>query len=96
MLGGGAHELVLVGLVVEARLEHRPQRVELAPGGPSGARRRLRVAVPGAREADEAGAAAVAVRGEHRADAARAVGIGADDDVVSLEPLEHGAARGAR
>ena len=49
-------------------------------GGGSRAPRRARVAVPGPREAGEARAAAVAVRGEHRADAALAVRVGADDD----------------
>ena len=38
---------------------------------------------------DEARAAAVAVGGEHRADAAAAVGVGADDDRVGADPLEH-------
>ena len=42
-----------------------------------------RVAVPGAGEAGEAGAPAVAVRGQHRADAAAAVGVAADDDRVA-------------
>ena len=40
-------------------------------------------AVPRAREGDEARAPAVAVGGEHRADAAGAVGVGADDDLVA-------------
>ena len=43
-------------------------------------------AVPGVGEGDEARAPAVAVGGEHRADAAVAVGVGADDDVVLRMP----------
>ena len=53
-----------------------------APGGGEG--------VPGAGEAGEIGATAVAVGGEHRADAAAArVGVGADDDAIPRDALEH-------
>ena len=39
------------------------------------------------------GAAAVAVRGQHRADAAAVVGVGADDDRVRADAVEHRLAR---
>ena len=58
------------------------ERAHLALGRPAGAAARAGEAVPGAREAAEVGAAAAAVRGEHRADAAPAIGVGADDDPV--------------
>jgi hypothetical protein len=53
-------------------------------------------AVPRTGERDEAGATAVAVRGEHRADAALAVGVRADDDVVRADALQHRLARAER
>src|SRR5919197_2265924 len=76
----------------DARLQHRPERVELALGGRPGSPR-ARVPVPRAGEAGEARAAAVPMRGEHRADAALPVGVGADDDAVRLHAGEHGPAR---
>ena len=83
-------------LVDEARLEQRDEGPELALG------RRARVigvgvAVPAAREAREVDAAAVAVGGEHRADAAAdRVGVGADDDRVVGDAAEHRLAACAR
>ena len=58
------------------------ERVRARARWPAAAGRALGVAVPGAREAGEVGAAAVAVGGEHRADAAVAVRVGADDDAA--------------
>src|SRR5688572_20198028 len=77
----------------EARLEHRLERGELAVAGRPRARGSLRVAVPRLGEAGEAGAAAVAVRGEHRAHPALAVRVRADDDAVVLDRVEHRALR---
>lgn len=48
------------------------------------------VFVPSAREAGEVGAAAVAMRGEHRTDSARAgIDVGADDDAVGADAAQH-------
>ena len=54
----------------DAGLQHRRERAQLALGGPARRVAGAGVAVPGAGEAREAGAPAVAVRREHRADAA--------------------------
>src|SRR5919204_195065 len=78
-----------VAVLGEARLEHRAQGCELAVGGRAGARAGLRVTVPGLGEAREARATAATVRGEHRAHAAAMVSVGADDDPVGLDALEH-------
>ena len=89
-LGGGLGDRAGLGEVVgrEARLEQGAERAQLAAGRQAGALG-VRVAVPGAREAGEAGAPAVSVRGEHRADAAVAIHIGADDDRVGVDALQH-------
>jgi hypothetical protein len=77
----------------DARLEHRPQRGELALGGaPRVVLARARVAVPGLGELGVVGPAAVAVGGEHRADAALGR-VGADDDRVAGDRVEHRLAR---
>jgi hypothetical protein len=76
-------------LVGEARAEQRDQGVDL-PAASQARALRARVAVPCASEAREVGAAPVAVRGEHRADASGArVHVGADDDPVLGDALEH-------
>src|SRR5205085_11144867 len=67
-LGHGAVEVPAIGLVPEAGLEHGAQRAELALGGAPRALG-LGVAVPGASEARQAGAAAAPVGREHRAHA---------------------------
>jgi hypothetical protein len=87
VLGDRAVELdALLGH--QARLELAGEDPQLARSG----RARLLGAgegVPGAGEGDEARAATVAVRREHRADAALAVAVGADDDLVAADALEH-------
>ena len=80
----------------DARLEHHCQRAQLALSGRTRSAARLRVAVPGAREAREAGATAVAMRSEHRADAALAVDVRTDDDPVRLHALKHRLSRDQR
>src|SRR3954469_7410524 len=77
-----------VGLLVERGLEQLGEDAQLAwRDAPD--RLGLRERVPRAREAEEARAAALAVRGEHRADAAAAVRIGAGDDRVGRDAFEH-------
>jgi hypothetical protein len=59
-----------------------------------GGRARERIPRPAERQVGRA--AAVAVRGEHRADAAAAVGVGAGDDGVRSDSGEHRLARAHR
>src|SRR5262249_20623636 len=73
----------------QAGLEVRAKDEQLAVGCLARAAARLREAIPRAGEADEVGAAAVAVGGEHRAHAAGAVRVRADDDVVLADPAQH-------
>jgi len=88
------HVLKLRQLVEgDARLEHRGQGVELTVACRARTSAGARVAVPGVSEAGEAGAAAVAVRGEHRAHAALPIRVRADDDPVRLDTREHRLAR---
>jgi hypothetical protein len=71
------------------------ERSELAPGRrprPLGASE----AIPGAGEGDEARAPAAAMRGEHRAHAASAIGVRPDDDLVRADPGQHRLARAQR
>src|SRR5204863_7100437 len=64
--------------------------VDLAAGGAPGlAPVRVGEGVPGAGEGAEVGAAAVPVGGEHWADPAALVHIGADDDAVGADAAEH-------
>ena len=64
---------------------------------PGGRAVRAGEAVPGPREGEEARAPAAAVGGQHRAHAAAAVGVGADDDRrCSRDALEHRLARAQR
>ena len=90
-LRGGSRDRAAVGISPssEARLERDAESADLASSGEAGALG-AGVAVPRPREAGEAGAAAIAVRGEHRADAARlAVHIGADDDRIRVDATKH-------
>jgi hypothetical protein len=80
-----------VGLAAEARLEERVEDAELALGRRAGPLH-AGEAVPRLRERDEVRAAAVAVGGQHRADPALPVGVGADDDLVRADACEHGRA----
>ncbi len=84
-----------VGLAQDRRLELVFQHAQLAGRGTA---RALGAgeAIPRVRERDEARAAAVAVRGEHRADPAGAVAVGADDDLVGANAFEHRLARAHR
>jgi hypothetical protein len=90
-----ARHVLKLGKLVQgdARLQHRGERMQLTIGGrprtPAGAG----VAIPGVSEAREAGAAAVAVSGEHRAHAALPVRVRAHDDSVRLDAREHRLAR---
>ena len=59
-------------------------------------RLRARERVPRAAERQQGHAAAVAVRGEHRADPAAAVGVGAGDDRMRADSLQHRGLRGRR
>jgi hypothetical protein len=71
---------------------------QLALGGTAGSRLALAAEgdpVPRLRERDQARPAAVAMRRQHRADALIG-GVGADDDVVGRNALEHGDPRVAR
>src|ERR1700691_1882791 len=82
------------GVLQQARLQVRDEHPELArtraPRTATGAGE----AIPGAREGQEVGAPAAAVRGEHRADAAFAVDIRADDDWLPVAyAVEHRLAR---
>jgi hypothetical protein len=88
VLGHRRAEVVPAVVARQRGLEQVLEHPQLAQrGGPDvvGARE----AVPRAGEREEARAAAVAVRREHRADAAGAVGVGADDDRVAADALEH-------
>ncbi len=70
-------------------LEEGAERADFAAGGAAGALG-AGVGVPGAGEGGDGGAAAVSVRGEHRADAAGVgVDVGADDDPVRLDAAKH-------
>src|SRR5207302_9319624 len=73
----------------DAPLELGGEDPHLALAGAARATAGAGVSVPSPREAEEIGAAALAMRGEHRADAALAVGVGADDDVVGAHAIEH-------
>ena len=99
MLGDCARQGVAARLLGEqAGLQVRAQDEQLTlarPPGPLGGAAALREAVPRVGKADEVRAPAGAVGGEHRADAL-AIAVGADDDVVGGQALEHGHARGAR
>ena len=77
-----ASRIAALVLGPDARLELRRERAHLALARAARALAGAGEAVPGAREAAEVGAPAAAVRGEHRAHAAGAVGVGADDDPV--------------
>ena len=78
-------------LADQGHLEVVLEGADLAAGGAAGlALVGAGEGVPGAGEGAEVGAAAVAVRGEHRADAAALVDVGADDDAVGADAAEHG------
>lgn len=86
------------GLLVakQADLDVAAKSAELARGGEPRSVGACE-SVPGAREAGEAGAAAVAVGSEHRADPARLlVGVAAGDDLVVVDAAEHREPRSAR
>jgi hypothetical protein len=76
-------------------LEQVLERAQLAPAGAADALG-AREGVPRAGEREEARAPAVTVRGEHRADAAAAVGVGPDDDLVRADAVEHRPPRALR
>ena len=95
----------LCSAIAAARSRRPRGSASRPPAGPRAPAARARVAgrtrgaregVPRAGEREEARAAAVAVRGEHRADAAVAVGVGADDDRVLADAVEHGPPRALR
>jgi hypothetical protein len=95
VLGDGAAEIGLGALGEDRGEQVRLERAQLADARPPRALG-VREAVPSAREGDEARAPAAAVGGEHRAHAARAVGVGADDDLVGADAGEHRLARAQR
>jgi hypothetical protein len=89
----GQHPLDL-GQVLgqQARLQVGGEDAQLALGRPPGPLG-LREAVPRVGERDQARASSAAMGGQHRADAAVARGVGADDDVVGADAFEHRHAR---
>jgi hypothetical protein len=81
----------------QARFELADQDAALAAGRGASVAPGAREAIPGAREGEEVGASAAAVGGEHRADAAVGVGVGAGDDPPGgADPFEHGLTGGER
>ena len=72
------------GILEQARLQVRDQHAKLAPARAARTAPGTGEAVPGVREREEIGAPAAAVRREHRADAAFAVDVRADDDRLPL------------
>src|SRR5204862_2307373 len=77
-------------LAPDARFDLSRERAELAVARPPRSPPGTGEAVPGTGEAAEVGPSAAAMGGEHRADAAAAVAVGADDDaVVARQSLEH-------
>ena len=93
MLATGSGQLAGRDIVLEqAGLEMGPEDEQLALGGPASPGGLLAAegdAVPRLGERDQARAPTVAVGRQHRADPL-AGGVGADDDVVGREPLQHG------
>jgi hypothetical protein len=86
-----------VSLVHEAALELSHEDVDLALGNGARSPPRARKPVPGAREREEVGARAPAVRGEHRTHAAAVVDVRAGDHALArLHAFEHRLARGPR
>jgi hypothetical protein len=94
VLGDRARE-VLAARGAERLHELALEHADLAAGGAADAAR-AGEAVPRAREREQRRAAAVTMGGEHRADAAVVVGVGADDDRVGPDAVEHRLARGHR
>ncbi len=109
---GGAAELLTLGadlrggvgqgacgevrVDIKGPLEKGAERAHLAAGG---AARTLGagVGVPGAGEVGDGSAGAVAMGGEHRADAPRGgVDVSADDDAIGFDAAEHGLFGGLR
>jgi len=94
MLGDRRAEVGL-DLGGQRRLEQVLERPQLALRGAAD-RAGAREGVPRAGERDEAGPAAVAVGGQHRADAAAVVRVGADDDRMGADAVEHRLPRARR
>ena len=86
---GGLRRLRGCDAIADQRdLEVAAEGADLARAGAAGALG-AGEGVPRLGEGAEVGAAAVAVRRQHRADAAALVGVGADDDAVGADALEH-------
>jgi hypothetical protein len=96
VLADSAVEVNVAG-AQQACFELPDQDAALAAGGSASVASSVREAIPGAGEGEEVGAPAAAVGGEHRADAAVFVGVGADDDPLGVaNALKHGGAGGER
>jgi len=96
VLVDGAVQLNVAG-AQQAGFELADQDAALTARGGAGVAAGAREAIPGMREGEEVGAPAAAVGGEHRADAAVPVGVGADDDPLGVaNAFEHGGAGGER
>jgi F420-dependent oxidoreductase-like protein len=97
VVGDRRREVTRRGVLGEdARLEVGHKHAELALGRAAGAAVGAREAVPRLGEADGARPPAAPMGGEHRTHAPASVGVGADDDVVGPDALEHRPPRGRR